>query len=245
MAGPDSDEAQRLGYQPKSGRELTLFRRITYRLLVWIGYGIVELLWRTARIRVIGEEHWQSAALAERIAIPVCWHQHLLICARYSVSKRSPLKSGFLVSPSLDGEAPTWLAEMYGATCIRGSSTHTGSRAVRQLFKAIRKDKLSPLITPDGPRGPRFAFKPGALFVAQISQAPIVPLAFAAKPAKVFRTWDKFVLPSPFARIVIAIGEPVMISRELSAEQVDAMQSTMSRKMLENYRMAKAALDEH
>src|SRR5690242_8465880 len=132
MTEPDSDEAQRLGYHPKSGRELTIFRRIVYRLLVWIAYGIVELLWRTGRIKVVGEEHWKSSVLARGIAIPVCWHQHLLICARYSVSKKTPLKSGFLVSPSLDGEAPTWLAEMYGATVIRGSSTHTGSRAVRQ-----------------------------------------------------------------------------------------------------------------
>ena len=243
MAAPDSDEAQRLGYHTKSGRELNWFRRILYQLLVWIAYGIVELLWRSGRIRVIGEEHWKSEALAQGIAIPVCWHQHLLICARYSVSKRVPLKSGFLVSPSLDGEAPTWLAEMYGATVIRGSSTHTGSRAVRQLYKAIRKDKLSPLITPDGPRGPRFVFKPGALFVAQLGEVPIVPLAFAASPAKVFRSWDKFVLPSPFARIVIAVGHPVMVPRELNAEQVDAMQETMSQKMLETYKMARTALN--
>jgi lysophospholipid acyltransferase (LPLAT)-like uncharacterized protein len=244
MAIQDSEEVKRLGYHTKSGRELTWARRFVYRTLVWLAYCIVELLWRTGRVRVIGEEHWRSDVIASQgMAIPVCWHQHLLICARYSVSKRVPLKSGFLISPSVDGEAPTWLAEMYGATCIRGSSTHTGSRAVRQLIKAIRKDKLSPLITPDGPRGPRFEFKPGALFVAQLSEVPIVPLAFAARPAKVFRTWDKFVLPSPFARIVIAVGEPVMVSRELSAEQVEAMQDVLSKKMLATYQIAKDQLD--
>ena len=242
MADPDTEEAQRLGYKTISGRELTFLRRIGYHLLVWIAYGVVEMLWRTARIRIVGEQHWNSAAMAQGIAIPVCWHQHLLICARYAVSKQVPLNPGFLISPSLDGEAPTWLAEMYGAKCIRGSSTHTGSRAVRQLFKAIRKDKLSPLITPDGPRGPRFEFKPGALFVAQLGEVPIVPLAFAASPAKVFRTWDKFVLPAPFARIAIAVGEPVMVSRNLSADQMDAMQTQMSLKMRETYQLATDAL---
>ena len=243
MAKPDSEEVERLGYKTISGRELTLGRRITYRLLVWLGYGIVELLWRTGRVKVIGAEHWKSSALTQGLAVPVCWHQHLLICARYSVSKLVPLKSGFLVSPSLDGEAPTWLAQMYGATVIRGSSTHTGTRAVRQLYKAIRKDKLSPLITPDGPKGPRFEFKAGALFVAQISEVPVVPLAFAARPAKVFKTWDKFVLPSPFARIVIAVGEPTMIPRGLDAEQITAMQAEMSQRMLETYRMARNELN--
>jgi len=242
MADPNSDETQRLGYHTRSGRELSFTRRIAYRLLVWLAYGVVELLWRTGRIRVIGEEYWRSDAVSQGMAIPVCWHQHLLICARYSVSNRVPLTPGFLISPSVDGEAPTWLAEMYGATCIRGSSTHTGSRAVRQLFKAIRKDKLSPLITPDGPRGPRFVFKPGALFIAQLSGVPIVPLAFAAHRAKIFRTWDKFVLPLPFARIVIAVGEPVMVPRELTAEQVDAMQTELSNKMLETYQCAHSSL---
>ena len=245
MAKPDSEEAQRLGYHTKSGRELGFGRRIVYRFLVWIAYLIVELLWRTGRVRVIGEEHWKSIELSQGMAIPVCWHQHLLICARYSVTRRVPLKSGFLISPSVDGEAPTWLAEMYGATCIRGSSTHTGSRAVRQLYKAIRKDKLSPLITPDGPRGPRFVFKPGALFVAQISEVPLVPLAFAAKPVKVFRTWDKFVLPLPFARIVIAVGEPVMVPRDLSAEQVEAMEKTLSQRMLLTFQIAQNELLKH
>jgi len=242
MAERDSDEVQRLGYQPVSGRELTFLRRLAYRLLVWIAYAVVELLWRTARIRVIGENHWKDTALSKGIAIPVCWHQHLLICARYWVSGRSGLNDGFLISPSLDGEAPTWLAEMYGAKIIRGSSTHTGSRAIRQLFKAIRRDGLSPLITPDGPRGPRFEFKAGALFVAQLSEVPIVPLAFAARPAKVFGTWDRFVLPSPFARIVIVVGEPITISRELTVEQINAMQAEMSNKMLQTYNVAQEAL---
>ena len=243
MTKSDSEEAQRLGYKTNSGRELTLIRRIGYRLLVWMAYGVVELLWRTGRIRIVGEQYWKSGALAQGVAIPVCWHQHLLICARYAVSKQVPLNPGFLISPSVDGEAPTWLAEMYGATCIRGSSTHTGSRAVRQLFKAIRKDKLSPLITPDGPRGPRFEFKPGALFVAQLSEVPIVPLAFAASPAKVFKTWDKFVLPAPFAKIVIAVGEPVLIPREANTETINALQMEVSARMLKTYLQARSVLN--
>ncbi|MES1196245.1 MAG: hypothetical protein ABUL58_04805, partial [Steroidobacter sp.] len=111
------------------------------------------------------------------------------------------------------------------------------------LFKAIRKGKLSPLITPDGPQGPRFEFKPGALFVAQLSEVPIVPLAFAARPAKVFKTWDKFILPSPFARIVVAVGKPVMVARGLDAEQVTALQAVMSQKMLETYQLARNELN--
>ena len=244
MNSPDPDELQRLGYRPDSGRRLSPGRRIIYRLLVWIGVGIVELLWRSCRVRVIGEPYFRADVLAAGVAIPVCWHQHLLMCARYMVSKRVPLTSAFLISPSVDGEAPTWLAQSYGAQVIRGSSTHTGSRAVRQLYKAVRKDKLSPLITPDGPRGPRFEFKGGAIMVAQLCGAPVVPLAFAARPAKVFKTWDKFVLPWPFARVVIAVGEPAMVARDLNATQSAALQTEMKQRMHATYLAARRELEQ-
>ena len=91
---------------------------------------------------------------------------------------------------------------------IRGSSTHTGARALRDYYTALTKEKVSPVLTPDGPRGPRFKFKPGALLLAQMSGRPILPMAYAASRAWLVK-WDKFVIPKPFARIVIAIGEPV------------------------------------
>jgi lysophospholipid acyltransferase (LPLAT)-like uncharacterized protein len=100
------------------------------------------------------------------------------------------------------------LARAYGGEVVRGSGTYTGPQAVRALYKQVRGDKLSPLITPDGPRGPRFEFKGGAITIAQLCGVPVVPLAFAARPARVLGTWDKFVLPFPFSRMVIAIGEP-------------------------------------
>jgi 1-acyl-sn-glycerol-3-phosphate acyltransferase len=104
------------------------------------------------------------------------------------------------------------------------------------------KDGISPGITPDGPRGPRFRFKPGAIFTAQISRKPVVPLAFAAKPAWILRTWDKFVIPSPFARIVIAIGEPYFPPRKLDEAGMEAAQRELEQRMLQTYQQAKAAL---
>jgi lysophospholipid acyltransferase (LPLAT)-like uncharacterized protein len=110
------------------------------------------------------------------------------------------------------------------------------------VYQAIVKDGISPGITPDGPRGPRFKFKPGAIFTAQISRKAVVPIAFAAKPAWVLRTWDKFVIPSPFARVRIAIGEPYFPPEKLDDEQMAAAQRELERRMLETYQQAKAAL---
>lgn len=219
-------------------------RRLGYRVAVYMAIALIELLWRTCRIRVVGEEGLQRAIAERGAAIPVCWHQHLILCSRYWVARRVPkLRPGFMISPSVDGEAPAMLAEWYGAQVVRGSSTYTGARAVRHLYKAIARDKLSPLVTPDGPRGPRFQFKGGAALLAQLCQVPLVPLAFAARPARVLKTWDKFVFPWPFAKVVLAVGEPIMLSRELNETQEAELERDMALRMHETYRRARDALD--
>lgn len=133
------------------------------------------------------------------------------------------------------------LARSYGAHIVRGSGSYTGVRAVRGAHQAIM-DGVSPLITPDGPRGPRFKFKPGAIFAAQISGKRVMPMAFAAKPAFVLDTWDKFVLPVPFGRIYIALGEPFTPAQEMSEEEMGNAQREMEQRMLATYEMAKKAL---
>jgi lysophospholipid acyltransferase (LPLAT)-like uncharacterized protein len=227
----------------KSRRELTRGRRLLYRAAVWLGYLYVELVWRTARLTVINEDSLRALVSQHGAVIPVSWHQHLLLCGRYAVaSKRHGMKPGFMISPSVDGEAPTQLAQRYGAHVVRGSGSYTGVRAVRGVYQAIVKDRISALITPDGPRGPRFQFKPGAIFSAQITGVPIVPLAFAARRVRVLSTWDKFVLPVPFSRVVIAIGEAVHVPRELDDAGREQLVVTMQQAMHATYRSAAAAL---
>ena len=106
---------------------------------------------------------------------------------------------------------------------IRGSSTHTGARALRDYYLALVQDNISPVITPDGPRGPRFKFKPGAILLAQMSGRPMLPMAYAASRAWLIK-WDKFVIPVPFARIVIAIGPPRYVPRVTDAASLEALQ---------------------
>jgi hypothetical protein len=228
-------------HRTKSKRRLTPMRLFGYRIAVVLAKLVIELLWWTCRIRYVGRERFAELLRQDQAVVPVCWHQHLLICARFVVGRGSGLKSGFMISPSVDGEAPTMLARSYGAHIVRGSGSYTGVRAVRGAHQAIMEG-VSPLITPDGPRGPRFKFKPGAIFAAQISGKRVVPLAFAAKPAFVLKTWDKFVLPVPFGRICIALGDPFMPAREMSEAEMERAQREMEQRMLETYKRAERGL---
>lgn len=233
--------------QPKvSRRRLTPLRRFLYRLAAPIGLLVLRSWWGSCRIvRVVGSEHLDAALAQWPSLLPCYWHQHELFCARYLLLQMPRgLKLGFLVSPSVDGEVPAMIATKLGARVIRGSSTHTGARALRDYYQLLVKDQVSPVITPDGPSGPRFRFKPGAILLARISGRPMVPMAYAASRAWLV-AWDKFVIPWPFTRIAISIGEPVRVERDFPISDEAAMQSLqlrMERALHEQFQLARAAL---
>ena len=154
---------------------------------------------------------------------------------------RPPLKVGWLISPSVDGEIGAMMVRRLGGQVIRGSSTSTGARALRDYYEALVKEGVSPVITPDGPRGPRFEFKPGAILLAQMSGRPILPMAYAASRAWLIK-WDKFVLPVPFSRIVIAIGAPRYVPRVTDAASIAKLQGELKTELKSLYGVARAAL---
>lgn len=230
----------------KGRRKLTPARLLMYRVAVFAGWWLVRLFWATCRIhRVIGLEAARATVAESRSVIPVYWHQHVLFGVRALLDLRpAGLKAGFLISPSVDGTAPAMLVEKIGGHVIRGSSTHTGARALRDYYETIVKQQVSPALTPDGPRGPLHEFKPGAVMLSQITGKPILPVSVAASRTYTFRTWDRFELPLPFSRVVIAYGEPVKVPRVMDAEALARTQADMARRLQELKEQARLALQE-
>jgi lysophospholipid acyltransferase (LPLAT)-like uncharacterized protein len=213
----------------KGKRRLTRSRLLVYRVAVFIGYWLGRALWASCRIQpALGFERARAAVREHRSVIPAFWHQHMLFAVRALIDLRPDgLELGFLISPSVDGVVPAMLAKRIGAHVIRGSSTHTGARALRDFYETVVKQQLSPGITPDGPRGPVHEFKPGALLLAQLTGKPILPVSIAASHEWRFRTWDRFELPRPFSRVMIAFGEPVKVPRGLTPDGMVQFQAEM------------------
>jgi len=229
--------------QTRSGRRMTVTRRTLYRLAVPLALAIIRAwLALTRLVRIEGAEHLDEARANGRSLIPCYWHQHQLWCARFLLDQRARgLTVGWLISPSVDGELGAMMVRRLGGAVIRGSSTHTGARALRDYYQALVKDNVSPVITPDGPRGPRFKFKPGAILLAQLSGRPILPMAYAASRAWLVK-WDKFVIPAPFARVAIAIGAPRYVPRVTDAAELEGLQAEMQEELKRLYGVARAAL---
>jgi lysophospholipid acyltransferase (LPLAT)-like uncharacterized protein len=227
-----------------SGRRMSRRRRLLYAIAAPALVGIVRLWWRSCRIvAVVGEQHLTAVLERTPSFLPCYWHQHHLFMARYllQAQRRFGIRIGFLVSPSVDGELGAMIIRRAGAQVIRGSSSHTGALAMKDYFLALTREQISPVINPDGPRGPRFKFKPGALLLAQMSGRPILPMAYAASRAWLFH-WDRFVLPWPFARIVVAIGAPREVPRGLDAAALAALQVEMEGALKATFAAARARL---
>ena len=234
------------GYQAatRSTRRMTWTRRVGYRLGLPLALALVRAFWASYRWRAVAGDLQLDALLRQHGAvIPCFWHQHLMAAVPYLLGKRAAgLRPGFLISPSVDGEIGAMAVERLGGYIMRGSATYTGARALRDFYMAVAKERVSPLITPDGPHGPRYAAKSGAILIAQLAGKPIVPIAYAANRVIKFRAWDRFILPLPFARVALAVGEPMYIAKTMAPADIEAMQQQLAQRLNELFKTAAANL---
>jgi lysophospholipid acyltransferase (LPLAT)-like uncharacterized protein len=231
--------------ETRGRRRLSRGRLLVYRVAVAVAWRLARFFWSSCRIQARpGLEGARTALRESRAVIPVYWHQHLVFGVRALFDLRDDgLKPGFLISPSVDGTAPAMFVERLGGHVIRGSSSHTGARALRDFYETIVKQEISPAITPDGPKGPAHDFKPGAVMLAQLSGKPILPISIAASHTIRFRTWDRFELPLPFSRVVIAYGAPVKMPRGIDASALERLRKDLGERLQALQAEARAALD--
>ncbi len=204
-------------------RALTWKRKLGYAIIRPIIKFIISFFWWTCRVeKIIGDDYALKLIKKGEPIIPCYWHQMHIFGSWYmrKLQKRG-LKIGFLISPSVDGEVPAKIIESWGAVAIRGSSNRTGAKALKDMYNIITKDKVSPVTTSDGPTGPIHIFKPGAVMLAQLTQSPMLPIAYSASRYWEMKNWDKFIIPKPFSRIVIAVGEPHYIDKKSNAEKME------------------------
>ncbi|MCW8987362.1 MAG: lysophospholipid acyltransferase family protein [Gammaproteobacteria bacterium] len=226
-------------------RTMTWKRKLSYALIRPIIKLFLSTFWWTCRVeKIIGDEHAQNLIKKGEPIIPCYWHQMHIFGSWYirKLQKRG-LKLGYLVSPSVDGEVPAKIIESWGIVAIRGSSNRTGAKALKDMYNLIMKDKVSPVTTSDGPTGPIHKFKQGAVMLAQLTQSPMLPIAYAADRYWQAKSWDKFIIPKPFSRIVIAVGEPHYIDKKSNAEKIEEERLKMETDMNNLIEVAKAGLN--
>lgn len=205
-----------------SDRRMTRLRRLYYFLGMPILRGFLRLVTATYRVEaVIGAKHIEPYLDGKAICAPAYWHQHHVLCStlvRRWVDRG--FKACFLVSGSVDGEVPERIARAWGAEVIRGSANQSGALALRDM-QAMMKRGYSIVTTADGPRGPIYEIKPGVVIMARIGGVPVIPISCAAARAWHLNRWDNFMIPLPFSRVVLAIGEPYNIPNDVPLDEIE------------------------
>jgi lysophospholipid acyltransferase (LPLAT)-like uncharacterized protein len=163
-----------------------------------------------------GLEAYDRALAGDERCIFAFWHARMLPL----VLTHRGRGVAVLVSRHRDGELIARIIEHLGFVSARGSSTRGGEEGVREMLQWAERGHLL-AVTPDGPRGPAERVKPGLAWLAAHTGWPVVPVASAARPVWMLRSWDRFRVPRPFARVVVAYGAPLHVAPASTREELD------------------------
>lgn len=169
-------------------------------------WSLASLLARTWHIDVIGEEHVRRLEQERKPFLYAVWHGQLLAPLWHRRDQHITL----LVSAHHDGGYLAAAARGWGYNLVRGSSTRGGVGGLRGLLRTLGERRTA-AVTPDGPRGPAHKAKPGIVAAAQQAGAVIVPVGVSTRTSWQLRSWDRFVVPKPFAHVNIRYGTPLSI----------------------------------
>ena len=184
-------------------------------------------------IHASGQWRVENRAIPEKLInegktfITCFWHGRLLM-----MSFAWPYNSSFymLISTHPDGQLIAKTIKRLGFNVLENSGKNKGALVMRSMVRTLDKGNYVG-ITPDGPRGPRMRAGNGAVALAKLSGTPILPISYSSSKWKLFESWDRFVLPLPFAKGVFIWGEPIEISEKADKIEIEAARQKLEEQL--------------
>ena len=209
----------------EANSRFTVSQRIVLAIaprIVWALLRVVSLTWR---FEVIAEEGAAPLLLGLGAGAEIfCfWHQCVLPCTVYFRRTHGTI----LISRSFDGELITRILEMFGFHAVRGSSSRGAREGILGLKQVIENGKPA-IFTADGPRGPIYQTKMGPIKLAQMTGARIGSFHLEPERAWVMRSWDHFLVPKPFTRIVVSWAQWTYVPTDLPAEEFESKRADLN-----------------
>jgi len=222
---------------PRNKPRLKRWKRSALQWLAVNLFGklILPLLVRSWRVETDFPADWLERARQGERLILAFWHNRQIGFLRIAATLR-PVS--VLVSQHGDGEIITRIMARFGVGAVRGSSTRGGTQALRTMLAATRETNLA--ITPDGPVGPRYEVKEGVVSLAALSGLPVFWVSWSSERVWIFKSWDRFMLPKPFARLRFQATGPMHLNKSMKREEIEAARLDLEARM----RQQTARLDE-
>jgi lysophospholipid acyltransferase (LPLAT)-like uncharacterized protein len=201
------------------------------KIIPYLGLAFLKLIYRTYRIKVINDHIEKNIFTAGRRPIYISWHQRFFPGILFLAS-RKPI--AIIVSRSKDGNIISKIIEMLGWLPVRGSSSRGGAAALNGIEKLAKSGYALGHIV-DGPRGPAGEVKPGIFAIAKASGMPILPVIISAEKKWILNSWDKFIIPKPFSRIIIRFEKEIFIPKNNIKIKFDIFKSDLQKILLNSY----------
>jgi lysophospholipid acyltransferase (LPLAT)-like uncharacterized protein len=220
------ESTERVQSPPVPATRAKLSRRIQVWIIPFLGYWVMRLLGRTLRWQVDGLENLQSIQAAKKRVIYTFWHGRIFFGTLFFRNRGIVV----MTSQNRDGEYIARVIRRFGYGAARGSSSRGAKGALVEMVRALRQGK-DVAFTIDGPRGPRYVAKPGAVWIAARTGDAIFPFHMSPERSWVFKSWDQFHCPKPFSRVLVLMGKPIYVKEHATEEELSAAQDELQRSL--------------
>lgn len=188
------------------------------RLIAFFFFLLIRAWGLTYRFRIVGNTK-DFAGLFDRgdSVILACWHNRMFVFATYFCRYMLPRGYGMAMmsSDSKDGEIGATVGKIAGVRVARGSSSRRGAEGFRTLYRAIVKEKRTIVLLTDASKGPVYKAKAGVVTLAKLTSKPILPISCWADKYWRIPSWDRMIFPKPGAKVVITVGDPILVPRNM------------------------------
>lgn len=195
-------------------------------VIAWIGAWLMRLLGATLHIENRDLAGYFGRKSPEPV-IGIFWHNRIFATPLCFLRYKTLRPLTVLTSASRDGGLLAVFVKRFGISAVRGSSSRRGATALRELAAELQRGS-DVVITPDGPRGPRYVLGPGAILLSQITGAPIMPVHVEYSNYWELKSWDRFRIPKPFSRVIVTF-----VSLETIGETADEAAFEAERQRIE------------
>jgi lysophospholipid acyltransferase (LPLAT)-like uncharacterized protein len=206
----------------QESRRYTHSQQLRVRLIGWAGYALIALIGRTMRWESVGDSYLDEIYKSGKRAIFTFWHGRIFP-ATYYWRKRGIV---VMTSMNLDGEAIAQCIQRFGYGAARGSSSRGGFKALAEMARFIRHGRDA-AFTIDGPTGPRYVAKQGAVLLALKTGAAIFCFHISMKYKIQLNSWDHFHIPLPFTPAIVLKAPPIWVPPDASDEMLRELHEQM------------------
>ena len=205
---------------------------IAKNFFISFGYHLCNLHAKTLTIVPDGIERIQNHIAGGGTIVFACWHQRFF--SGFFVPRIFGMNPCIMISQSRDGDVVSDVVARIGWVPVRGSTSRGGKKALQEMIAGVEKYRMSGHIV-DGPQGPPHIVKPGLVALASQTGAAICPGYISYENPFVFNSWDRFMIPKPFSRVLLKAGDFIFVPKDLDEQRFEETRLGIERTMIEGY----------